>query len=102
MVKKFALEGLSNMARDAALQTLLVGSGIIWQLVRSLLMYDPSLEEVNVDNDEQVREKRSDVNFMQPFEFYLTHVHTHAHTHTHTHTQIHTRTQIHTHRSTCK
>ena len=49
LIKKFALEGLANMARDATLQTLMVGSGIVWSLVRCLLMYDPTLEGVDVD-----------------------------------------------------
>ena len=59
LVKKYALEGIVNMSRDAMLQTLLVGAGNVWQLVRSLLMYDPSLEEVNIDNDEQINQQMS-------------------------------------------
>jgi len=56
LVKKHALEGVANMARDEKLQGLLVGSGIIWPLIRCLLSYDPTLEDVSVDYDEQVNQ----------------------------------------------
>jgi len=59
LVKKYALEGCANMARNAALQTLLVGSGVVWSLVRCLLLYDPTLEGVNVENDEQINQQMS-------------------------------------------
>jgi hypothetical protein len=47
------------MARNAALQTLLVGSGVVWSLCRSLMLYDPTLEGVSVDNDEQINQQMS-------------------------------------------
>ncbi|GMH90851.1 hypothetical protein TL16_g11886 [Triparma laevis f. inornata] len=59
MVKKYALEGLANMARDAALQTLIVGSGMIWSLTRCLLMYDPTMEGVDIDNHDQINQQMS-------------------------------------------
>jgi hypothetical protein len=43
-LKKHALEGLANMSKDAKLQNLMIGCGVVWPLVRSLLGYDPSLD----------------------------------------------------------
>ena len=59
LVKKYALEGLANMARDAALQTLAVGAGVVWSLVRCLLMYDPTLESVDIEGDDQINQQMS-------------------------------------------
>ncbi|GMH66879.1 hypothetical protein TrRE_jg7825 [Triparma retinervis] len=59
LVKKYALEGLANMARDAALQTLMVGAGVVWSLVRCLLMYDPTLESVDIEGDDQINQQMS-------------------------------------------
>jgi hypothetical protein len=50
-IKKFALEGVINMAKDGALQSSLVGAGIVWPLTRFLLGFDPTLDEGNVSND---------------------------------------------------
>ena len=44
LIKKFALEGLTHMSKCDELQSLLIGSGVIWPLVRFLLGYDPTLE----------------------------------------------------------
>ena len=44
-VKKFAVEGIANMARSGVLQKELIGSGIIWPLGKFLLGFDPTLDE---------------------------------------------------------
>ena len=51
LLKKYALEGLANMARSAELQGLLLQSGILWPLVRCLLNYDPTLENVAINSE---------------------------------------------------
>ena len=56
MVKKYSLEGIANMAKDHTLQELLVGSGIIWPLVHCLLSYDPTLETISTEHDEQINQ----------------------------------------------
>ena len=43
-LKRFALEGLSNMSRDETLQRHLIGCGITWPLLKLVLLYDPTLE----------------------------------------------------------
>lgn len=51
-IKRFALEGVASMAKDTKLQELLVGSGVIWPILKYMLGYDPTLEEVsNVQGD---------------------------------------------------
>jgi hypothetical protein len=50
-LKKFAVEGIANMARSAVLQKELVGSGIIWPLGKFLLGYDPTLDESSILRD---------------------------------------------------
>lgn len=52
-IKKFALEGVASMAKSSELQNLMVRSGIVWQMVRLLLGFDPSLEQVNNASDDQ-------------------------------------------------
>jgi len=54
IVKKYALEGVASLARSSELQSLLIGSGIVWPLVRCLLAYDSTLEDVLSDHDGQV------------------------------------------------
>lgn len=46
-IKKFALEGVGNLAKSRELQNMLIGSGIVWPLGRLLLGYDPTLEQVS-------------------------------------------------------
>jgi len=43
VLKKYALEGIANMAYEARFQELLIRSGVIWPMVRCLLGYDPTL-----------------------------------------------------------
>ena len=52
-MKRFALEGVANMAKSRELQDLLVGSGVVWPLIRYMLAYDPTLEgEFNYDDED--------------------------------------------------
>ena len=53
LIKKFALEGITHMSKSVELQSLLVGSGVVWPLVRFLLGYDPTLETVSVGSGGQ-------------------------------------------------
>ena len=50
-LKKFAVEGVANMARSAILQKQLVGAGIIWPLATFLLGYDPTLDDSSIVRD---------------------------------------------------
>jgi len=52
-IKRYALEGVASMAKDAELQELLVGSGIVWPLMKYMLGYDPTLEQVSAMQDDQ-------------------------------------------------
>jgi hypothetical protein len=51
LLKKFAVEGVANMAKSGILQNALVGSGILWPLGRFLLGFDPTLDESSVSRD---------------------------------------------------
>jgi hypothetical protein len=51
-IKRFALEGIANMAKDKFLQEHLVGCGIVWPLVRLVLRYDPTLEQGQTAEDD--------------------------------------------------
>jgi len=50
-VKRFALEGVVNMANDAALQKELIGSGVVWPLLGLALQYDPTLDDQTMSSD---------------------------------------------------
>lgn len=52
-IKRYALEGVANMAKDEKLQKILIGSGIVWPLMKYMLGYDPTLDEVSTLNDDQ-------------------------------------------------
>lgn len=52
-IKRYALEGIANMAKSEELQVLLIGSGVVWPLVKYMLGYDPTLEQVATGNDDQ-------------------------------------------------
>ncbi|CAB9505549.1 DnaJ (Hsp40) homolog, subfamily C, member 13 [Seminavis robusta] len=52
-IKRYALEGVANMARDEKLQELLIGCGIVWPLIKYMLGYDPTLELVANVHDDQ-------------------------------------------------
>lgn len=45
-LRRYALEGVSHFARSNELQELVVGCGMMWPLVRYMLGYDPSLEQI--------------------------------------------------------
>jgi len=52
-MKRFALEGVASMSKARELQDLLVGSGVVWPLVRYMLAYDPTLEgDFNYDEED--------------------------------------------------
>jgi DnaJ homolog subfamily C member 13 len=44
-LKRFSIEGVSNMSRSTVLQNVLVGAGILWPLARFVLGFDPTLDE---------------------------------------------------------
>ena len=56
LITKYSLEGIANMSKDHTLQQMLVGSGVIWPLIRCLLSYDPTLESVSTEHDDQVNQ----------------------------------------------
>jgi hypothetical protein len=65
-LKRFALEGASNMARSSILQNALIGAGILWPLGRLVLGFDPTLDESsisreNLDDDVGVSQASSNV-----------------------------------------
>jgi DnaJ family protein C protein 13 len=45
-LKKYALEGLGYMSKTEKVQKLLAGSGVVWSLIRYMLSYDPTLEQI--------------------------------------------------------
>lgn len=46
-MKRYALEGIANIAKDPKLQETLVGCGILWPLLEYTLVFDPSLEQTS-------------------------------------------------------
>jgi hypothetical protein len=48
-IRRYALEGIVNMANDQLLQEGLIGSGIIWPIIRYTMMFDSTLEESPTD-----------------------------------------------------
>jgi DnaJ family protein C protein 13 len=48
-MKRYALEGISYMAKDAKLQECLIGCGLVWPLLRYSLLYDSTLEQTIQD-----------------------------------------------------
>lgn len=52
-IKRHAIEGVSNFAKDLELQKHLVGSGVLWPLLRYLLVFDPTLDQGPVILDDQ-------------------------------------------------
>ena len=51
--KKFALEGIASMARNADMQNILIGSGCVWPLIKCLLGYDPTLGQMPAEIRDQ-------------------------------------------------
>lgn len=44
LIRRYALEGIANMAKNAPLRDRLVGAGVIWPMVRMVLSFDPTLD----------------------------------------------------------
>lgn len=44
LMKRYALEGIMSMAKSKKIQILLASTGIMWNLIHSMLDYDPTLE----------------------------------------------------------
>jgi hypothetical protein len=42
-MKRFSLEGIANMAKESVLQIRLISCGVVWPLLRLMLLYDPTL-----------------------------------------------------------
>ena len=61
-MKRFALEGIANMAKARELQDLLVGSGVMWPLIRHMLNYDPTLEGSFSEGEEDVNISQATTN----------------------------------------
>jgi len=51
-MKRFAMEGVANMAQERNLLDGLVGAGVMWPLLKSSLLFDPTLEQAPVDNSD--------------------------------------------------
>jgi hypothetical protein len=51
-IKRYALEGLVNMAKDSVLQDGLIGCGVIWPLLRYAMMFDSTLDEKQPDSSD--------------------------------------------------
>jgi len=43
-IRKYACEGIANMAKDPVLQEKLIRSGVVWPLLKCMLLFDPTLE----------------------------------------------------------
>jgi hypothetical protein len=43
-IRRYALEGVINMAQDPILQEGLIGSGVVWPMIRYAMMYDATVE----------------------------------------------------------
>jgi hypothetical protein len=52
LIARYALEGLANMAKDNELQEGLIGSGVVWPLLRYTLMFDATLDEEPSDSSD--------------------------------------------------
>eukprot|EP00934_Nitzschia_sp_Nitz4_P000945 Nitzschia sp. Nitz4//scaffold10_size219509//158366//167608//NITZ4_001449-RA/size219509-augustus-gene-0.252-mRNA-1//1//CDS//3329532983//945//frame0 len=66
LVKRYALEGISYMSRDAVLQAELIGAGVVWPLLRFLLGFDPTLDDrtisrESVDDDVGISQASSNI-----------------------------------------
>ncbi len=51
LLKRYALEGLTSMSRNAKLQNMLISSGVVWNLIRCMLDYDPNLELAALESE---------------------------------------------------
>jgi hypothetical protein len=50
-LKRFSVEGVSNMSRSTILQNALVGAGILWPIGRFVLGFDPTLDEASISRE---------------------------------------------------
>jgi hypothetical protein len=50
---RYAIEGVAHFAMDSTLQNDLVGSGVIWPLLKCALLFDSTLEKVSIDSSDQ-------------------------------------------------
>lgn len=48
-IRRCALEGIANIARDPILQEELIGSGVVWPIIRYTMMFDSTVEESPTD-----------------------------------------------------
>jgi hypothetical protein len=51
-IKRYALEGLINMAKDSVLQDGFIGCGIVWPLLRYAMMFDSTLDKRQPDSSD--------------------------------------------------
>ena len=52
-MKLSTLECFINLAKDTALQTQVIGSGVLWPLLKTLLSYDPTLETASAPSTDE-------------------------------------------------
>ena len=52
LIRRYALEGVTNMAQDPILQEGLIGSGVVWPVIRYTMMYDSTVEDSPIDNSD--------------------------------------------------
>lgn len=52
-MRRYALEGVANIAKDPILQEGLVGCGVVWPMLQCALLFDPTLEQTSSDNSDQ-------------------------------------------------
>ena len=50
---RYSLEGIAHMTKSEKLQGLLVGSGVCLPLLRYMMAYDPTLEQVQISSEDQ-------------------------------------------------
>ncbi len=61
--KKYALEGLANMARSTDLQNILIKCGVVWPCLRAMMNYDPTLpDDEDNYNDESGNQGLGNIN----------------------------------------
>lgn len=51
LLKRFALEGILSMAKSEKLQTNLASTGVVWNLIHSMLDYEPKLSLTSLDTE---------------------------------------------------
>ena len=51
-IRRYALEGVANMAQDPILQEGLIGSGVVWPMIKYTMMFDSTVEESQTENSD--------------------------------------------------